>query len=81
MNKRFKHDPYVRSIFKDPVRTAELLRLVARKNSNLAKFLATVNLDSMQEISEAYSRTVEYGETDLAFTVKIASDEPCQAEW
>lgn len=80
MNKRFKHDPYVRSIFKDPVRTAELLRLVARKNSNLAKFLATVNLDSMQEISEAYSRTVEYGETDLAFTVKIASDEPCQAE-
>lgn len=80
MTKRFPHDPYVRSIFKDPVRTAELLRLAARKNNNLAKFLATVNLDSMQEISETYSRTVEYGATDLAFTVKIASEEPCQAE-
>ena len=80
MAKRFPHDPYVRSIFKDPVRTAELLRLAARKNNNLAKFLATVNLDSMQEISETYSRTVEYGATDLAFTVKIASEEPCQAE-
>ena len=80
MSEKHLHDPYVRSIFKDPIRTAELLRLAARKNNNLANFLETVNLDSMQEIPEAYSRTVEYGSTDLAFSVKIASGEPCQAE-
>lgn len=76
--KKFPHDPYVRSVLKDPARTAELLRLASRKNSNLAQFLATVNLDTLQEISEAFSDTVTHG--DLAFTVKIASDEPKQAE-
>ncbi len=78
--KKFSHDPYVRSVLKDPARTAELLRLASRKNSNLAQFLATVNLDTLQEISEAFSDTVSHGEGDLAFTVKIASDEPKQAE-
>ena len=80
MTKRFSHDSYVRSVLKDPVRTAELLRLASRKNSNLAQFLATVNLDTLQEISEAFSDTVSHGDGDLAFTVKIASDEPKQAE-
>ena len=80
MTKKFSHDSYVRSVFKDPVRTAELLRLAARKNDNLAQFLATVNLETLQEVSEAYSDTVSYGDSDLAFTVKIASDEPKQAE-
>lgn len=78
--KKFPHDPYVRSVLKDPARTAELLRLASRKNSNLAQFLATVNLDTLQEISEAFSDTVTHGDGDLAFTVKIASDEPKQAE-
>ena len=78
--KKFPHDPYVRSVLKDPARTAELLRLASRKNSNLAQFLATVNLDTLQEISEAFSDTVTQGDGDLAFTVKIASDEPKQAE-
>ena len=78
--KNTKHDSYVRSVLKDPARTAELLRLASRKNNNLAQFLATVNLDTMQEISEAFSDTVTHGDGDLAFTVKIASDEPKQAE-
>ena len=78
--KKFPHDPYVRSVLKDPARTAELLRLASRKNSNLAQFLATVNLDTLQEISEAFSDTITHGDGDLAFTVKIASDEPKQAE-
>ena len=78
--KKFSHDPYVRSVLKDPARTAELLRLASRKNNNLAQFLATVNLDTLQEISEAFSDTVTHGDGDLAFTVKIASDEPKQAE-
>ena len=78
--KKFPHDPYVRSVLKAPARTAELLRLASRKNSNLAQFLATVNLDTLQEISEAFSDTVTHGDGDLAFTVKIASDEPKQAE-
>ena len=78
--KKFPHDPYVRSVLKDPARTAELLRLASRKNSNLTQFLATVNLDTLQEISGAFSDTVTHGDSDLAFTVKIASDEPKQAE-
>lgn len=80
MVKRHSHDSYVRSVLKDPARTAELLQLAARKNRNLAQFLETVRLDTLQEISEAYSDTVSHGEGDLAFTVKIASDEPRQAE-
>ena len=80
MTNRYSHDSYVRSVLKDPVRTAELLRLAARKNNNLARFLETVQLDTLQEISEAFSDTVSHGDGDLAFTVKIASDEPKQAE-
>ena len=80
MKHNFSHDSYVRSVLKDPARTAELLRLASRKNSNLAQFLATVNLDTMQEISEAFSDTATHGNSDQAFTVKIASDEPKQAE-
>jgi len=80
MVKKHSHDSYVRSVLKDPARTAELLQLAARKNRNLAQFLETVRLDTLQEISEAYSDTVSHGEGDLAFTVKIASDEPRQAE-
>lgn len=80
MVKRHSHDSYVRSVLKDPARTAELLQLAARKNRNLAQFLETVRLDTLQEISEAYSDTVSHGEGDLAFTVKIASEEPRQAE-
>ena len=80
MNQKFPHDSYVRSVLKDPTRTAELLRLAARKNKNLAQFLATVNLDTLHEISEDFSDTISYGSTDLAFTVKIESDEPKQAE-
>ena len=80
MTKKFAHDPYVRSVLKDPIRTAELLRLAARKNSNLAQFLTTVNLDTLQEIPGAYSDTISYGYSDLAFTVKVKSEEPKQAE-
>ena len=80
MANKFTHDPYVRSVLKDPARTAELLRLAARKNSNLAQFLATVNLDTLQEIPGAYSDTISFGYSDLAFTVKLESDDPKQAE-
>ena len=80
MTQKFSHDSYVRSVLKDPARTAELLRLASRKNSNLAQFLATVNLDTLQEISEAFSDTATHGDGDLAFTVKLESDEPKQAE-
>ena len=80
MTEKFSHDPYVRSVFKDPPRTAELLRLAARKNTNLAQFLATVNLDTLREISEAFSDGASYGYGDLAFTVNIESGETKQAE-
>ena len=80
MADKFAHDPYVRSVFKDPPRTAELLRLAARKNTNLAQFLATVNLNTLREISEAFSNGTSFGYGDLAFTVNIESEEPKQAE-
>lgn len=80
MTNKHSHDSYVRSIFKDPERTAELLRLAARKNINLAQFLATVNLETLQEISEAFSDTVSHGDGDLAFTIKIEGKIPKQAE-
>ena len=80
MTENFPHDSYVRSVLKDPVRTAELLRLAARKNTNLAQFLATVNLDTLKEIPGAFSDVVSFGYSDLAFTVKIDSNEPKQAE-
>ena len=80
MTENFPHDSYVRSVLKDPARTAELLRLAARKNSNLAQFLATVNLDTLKEIPGAFSDVVSFGYSDLAFTVKIDSNEPKQAE-
>ena len=80
MTEKFSHDPYVRSVFKDPPRTAELLRLAARKNTNLAQFLATVNLDTLREISEAFSDGASFGYGDLAFTVNIESGETKQAE-
>ena len=80
MNQKFTHDSYVRSVLKAPARTAELLRLASRKNRNLAQFLETVNLDTLQEISETFSDTASHGAGDLAFTVKIANDEPKQAE-
>ena len=80
MADKFAHDPYVRSVFKDPPRTAELLRLAARKNTNLAQFLATVNLNTLREISEAFSNGSSFGYGDLAFTVNIESEEPKQAE-
>ena len=66
MADKFSHDTYVRFVLKDSVRTAELLRLAARKNSNLAQFLATVNLDTLQEIPGAYSDTVSFGYGDFA---------------
>ena len=48
-------------------------KYIGHGNDNLAQFLATVNLETLQEVSEAYSDTVSYGDSDLAFTVKIKS--------
>ena len=76
---KYRHDSYVRSLLKDPARTAELLQLAARRNPNLAQFLATVNIDSLQEISESFSDTISTGAGDVAFTLKLIGNEP-QAE-
>lgn len=72
---RTPHDSYFRSVFKAPDRAAELLRLVAKNNRSLAEFLKTVDLSTLTEISESFSDTETFGYADLAFTVKIASDE------
>lgn len=63
-----------------PLEQRNFFALPLEKNSNLAQFLATVNLDTLQEISEAFSDTATHGDGDLAFTVKLDSDEPKQAE-
>ncbi|SHM20863.1 Rpn family recombination-promoting nuclease/putative transposase [Fibrobacter sp. UWB7] len=54
--------------------------MAIRLGSHLAQFLATVNLDTLQEIPGAYSDTISFGYSDLAFTVKLESDDPKQAE-
>ena len=73
---KYRHDSYVRSLLKDPARTAELLQLAARRNPNLAQFLATVNIDSLQEISESFSDTISTGAGDVAFSLKLIGNEP-----
>ncbi len=67
----FSHDRYFRSVFCDSKRTATLLKLAGKKNPNLAAFLETVDLNSLKEIPEAWSDTVESGYADLSFTVGL----------
>ena len=72
MNKSsFSHDHFFRSVFYKPERTAALLRLAAKTSTPLSEFINTVDLSTLQEISESFVTEEDKGTADLAFTVQL----------
>lgn len=69
MNKR-KHDGFLKYVFSKPVNAKALFEMASRTNKNLADILAEVDLDTLEEIPEAFDEVGERGEADLAFKVK-----------
>lgn len=65
------HDGFFRSVFYKPERCADLLRLAALQNESLAKFIATVDLSTLSDISDSFVDENDKGSADLAFTVKL----------
>lgn len=70
------HDPFFRWLFAKTKRTKTLLELAARHNSELKKFLESVNLDTLERIPDSYSEVEDTGEADLAFRVNVSTGEP-----
>ena len=71
-----KHDPLFRWLFAKTERTKTLLELAARHNSELRKFLGSVNLDTLERIPDSYSEVEDSGEADLAFRVNVSTGAP-----
>ncbi len=74
MNKKKRnrrHDPFFRYIYAVPANTRTLLRLARRKNPELRKMLATVDMDSLELIPGSFSSVKEWGQSDLAFKARI----------
>lgn len=69
MNKR-KHDGFLKYVYSKPVNTKALFEIASKTNQNLADILAEVDLDTLEEIPEAFDEVGERGEADLAFKVK-----------
>lgn len=74
MNK--KHDPLFRWQFANPMHTRNLLKLAAKQNDELQRFLETVNLNSLERIPDTYSEVEETGEADVAFQAKVSTGAP-----
>lgn len=74
MNK--KHDPLFRWQFANPMHTRNLLKLAAKQNDELQRFLETVNLNSLERIPDTYSEVEETGEADVAFRAKVSTGAP-----
>ena len=74
MNK--KHDPLFRWQFADAEHTRNLLTLAAKRNTELQTFLETVNLNSLERISDSYSEVYETGESDVAFRANVLTGAP-----
>lgn len=68
--RRRNHDGFLKYIYSRPENTRALFRIAARKNRNLRKILAEVDLSTLEEIPEAYNDVDERGEADIAFKVK-----------
>lgn len=69
MSKR-KHDGFLKYIYSKPENAKALFQIASRTNRNLADILAEVDLDTLEEIPEAFNEVGERGEADLAFKVK-----------
>lgn len=66
-----KHDPFFRYIYAIPANTRTLLRLARRKNPELSRMLAAVDMDSLELIPGSFSSVKEWGQSDLAFKARI----------
>ncbi|MCQ2093148.1 MAG: Rpn family recombination-promoting nuclease/putative transposase [Fibrobacter sp.] len=65
------HDGIFKTAFKEPKRAASLLKLAAKKNKSLAKFLHVVDLKTMRAERSETNRQGLKGSADLAFSLKI----------
>ena len=72
MNKK-KHDPLFRWLFADARRTRRLLKLAAKHNEELQKFLESIDLKTLERIPDSYSEVADTGEADLAFRVNVVT--------
>lgn len=66
-----KHDPFFRYIYAIPSNTRALLRLAQRKNPELRRMLAAVDMNSLELIPGSFSSVKEWGQSDLAFKARI----------
>ena len=71
MNKKKDHDGMFKTAFRDPKRAAALLKLAARKNRRLARFLKVVDLKTMRAERSESDRQGLKGSADLAFSLNI----------
>lgn len=67
---RRNHDGFLKYVYSNPENTRTLLHLTEKADKELADMLAEVDLETLEEIPEAYNEVDEYGEADLAFKVK-----------
>ncbi|WP_407444703.1 Rpn family recombination-promoting nuclease/putative transposase [Fibrobacter sp.] len=65
------HDGIFKTAFKEPKRAASLLKLAAKKNKSLARFLQVVDLKTMRAERTEINRQGLKGSADLAFSLKI----------
>ncbi len=65
------HDGIFKTAFSEPKRAASLLKLAAKKNKSLAKFLQVVDLKTMRAERSETNRQGLKGSADLAFSLKI----------
>ncbi len=75
MNKK-KHDPLFRWLFADAGRTRLLLKLAAKHNEELQKFLESIDLKTLERIPDSFSEVGDTGEADLAFRVNVVTGVP-----
>ncbi len=65
------HDGIFKTAFREPKRAASLLKLAAKKNKSLARFLQVVDLKTMRAERSETNRQGLKGSADLAFSLKI----------
>ncbi len=67
---RRNHDGFLKYVYSNPENARTMLHIVEKSDKNLADMLAEVNLETLEEIPEAYNEVEESGEADLAFRAK-----------
>ena len=65
------HDSFFKTAFKEPKRTAELLRFAAKRNKSLAEFIDAVDLSSLKPLPTEGTRIDLSCASDLSFCVRL----------